>query len=80
MSRSCSVHGEINVYKISVRKPQGKKVLGRPIQKDNIKREKRNRLYDCALKITSSGHGQRWALVGMAVNMVSYTTGNFQIS
>jgi len=39
MGRSCSTHGLIGVYRVLVRKPEGKKPFGRPRRRweDNIK-------------------------------------------
>jgi hypothetical protein len=40
MGRACSMHGKVsNAYKILVRKPEGKRPLGRPRSrwKDNIR-------------------------------------------
>ena len=71
MGRSCSTHGLIGVYRVLVRKPEGKKPFGRPRRRweDNIKmdlQEVGSRVMDC---IELAQDRDRWrALVSKVMN------------
>jgi hypothetical protein len=71
MDRACKKHGRLqDAFKITDRKPEGKRPLGRPriIQEDNIKINLKEKGCEVWMDSFGSGRVQWWALVNMVTS------------